>query len=233
MESKFNNNVDRHSVILIGYNDSLQAFLILNSWGSDWAYHGMAWIKYDVVRSNMDFCWPEKMKISMPQATASNGEYKTIMGKSSYYFTEGSGFRDFVNCSLPVLHYKKSYVKNGAERPYDHLLHPSIDTGNADVFWLKDRQRIQYGNIRIVLANYSSEEKCALLSIKDMNDAELATVYLPLGCTKSVYVDAGGNHFNSAFRISFTDIAPAGNILNIIDRKAAYFTIKQLKTNEK
>ena len=47
------NNVDMsqqgyggHALCVIGYNDSRQAFQIMNSWGPDWGDNGVAWVKY-------------------------------------------------------------------------------------------------------------------------------------------------------------------------------------------
>lgn len=35
-----------HSVLLVGYNDSLQAFKFMNSWGIKWGNQGFGWISY-------------------------------------------------------------------------------------------------------------------------------------------------------------------------------------------
>jgi C1A family cysteine protease len=38
-----------HAVCLCGYDDSKQAFLLKNSWGSSWALQGYAWLPYAYV----------------------------------------------------------------------------------------------------------------------------------------------------------------------------------------
>lgn len=38
-----------HAVQIIGWNEDLSAWLIKNSWGSDWGMSGYAWVKYDVL----------------------------------------------------------------------------------------------------------------------------------------------------------------------------------------
>ena len=43
-----------HAVAIIGYSDSKQAFLIQNSWGSDWGLKGKFWMPYSFVVS--DYC---------------------------------------------------------------------------------------------------------------------------------------------------------------------------------
>lgn len=39
-----------HVVLMVGYDESRQAFRIKNSWGATWADGGYAWISYDIVR---------------------------------------------------------------------------------------------------------------------------------------------------------------------------------------
>lgn len=39
--------VGGHCYVLIGYNPTLRAFRLLNSWGSSWGQHGRAWLALD------------------------------------------------------------------------------------------------------------------------------------------------------------------------------------------
>lgn len=39
----------RHAVVLAGYNDAQQQFLLRNSWGKSWGQKGYAWIDYDYI----------------------------------------------------------------------------------------------------------------------------------------------------------------------------------------
>jgi cathepsin K len=41
---------------IVGYNDDLNAFRIVNSWATDWGDNGFAWISYDLMK-NPDFCF--------------------------------------------------------------------------------------------------------------------------------------------------------------------------------
>lgn len=34
-------------MVIIGYNDTKQSWLCLNSWGANWGNNGTTWIKYD------------------------------------------------------------------------------------------------------------------------------------------------------------------------------------------
>ncbi len=41
-----------HTLCLIGYDDSIEAFKFINSWGTEWGVDGYGWISYDMVNSN-------------------------------------------------------------------------------------------------------------------------------------------------------------------------------------
>ncbi len=38
-----------HCYCVVGYNDDYHAFLVLNSWGTNWGTNGYGWISYDIV----------------------------------------------------------------------------------------------------------------------------------------------------------------------------------------
>lgn len=40
----------KHAVCIIGYDDSLNAFKIINSWGTSWGQNGYGWIDYNVIK---------------------------------------------------------------------------------------------------------------------------------------------------------------------------------------
>lgn len=41
-----------HAVTIVGYDDKRRAFILRNSWGTDWALRGYAWIPYDYLTDN-------------------------------------------------------------------------------------------------------------------------------------------------------------------------------------
>lgn len=43
-----------HELVIVGYDDSRQAFKIENSWGTDWAEGGFGWIGYDAAKADID-----------------------------------------------------------------------------------------------------------------------------------------------------------------------------------
>ncbi len=47
MVSNPNNPSSNHAILIVGWDDSKQAFLVKNSWGTDWGMDGYCWVKYD------------------------------------------------------------------------------------------------------------------------------------------------------------------------------------------
>jgi C1A family cysteine protease len=47
-----------HAIYMVGYDDTLAAFRIVNSWGEAWGDHGFGWLPYDyVLRGLADDFW--------------------------------------------------------------------------------------------------------------------------------------------------------------------------------
>ncbi|MCA9279420.1 MAG: C1 family peptidase [Phycisphaeraceae bacterium] len=38
----------KHAMVIVGYDDQRGCFLVQNSWGTDWAWHGYAWVAYEL-----------------------------------------------------------------------------------------------------------------------------------------------------------------------------------------
>jgi cathepsin L len=62
------NQVD-HVVLLIGWNDKAGAWLIKNSWGSDWGIDGYAWVAYDSNNIGAFAVWVESPRLAVAKAT--------------------------------------------------------------------------------------------------------------------------------------------------------------------
>lgn len=43
-----------HAMLLIGYDDDISAFLVMNSWGNTWEEDGLFWIDYDYLGKKLD-----------------------------------------------------------------------------------------------------------------------------------------------------------------------------------
>lgn len=47
MPTDFSNPSSNHAILIIGWNDRLGAWLVKNSWGTDWGMDGFCWVKYN------------------------------------------------------------------------------------------------------------------------------------------------------------------------------------------
>jgi hypothetical protein len=52
MNSDTHNNCGGHAMVLVGYDDSKEAFRVRNSWGIDWADNGSIWVDYNFFITN-------------------------------------------------------------------------------------------------------------------------------------------------------------------------------------
>ena len=51
-----------HALLLVGYDDEIQAFKFVNSWGSDWGDEGYAWIHYNFFLHNSNTIYEKGVK---------------------------------------------------------------------------------------------------------------------------------------------------------------------------
>ncbi len=121
-----------HAMVTIGYDDKLYggAFLIMNSWGTEWGNSGFIWIRYTDFNHFVKYAFemiekqPEERKLegslellqsdgkSMPLKKVSNALYLTTASYSS-----GTAFRIYISNNQPAYVYsigsdltKKSYT---------------------------------------------------------------------------------------------------------------------------
>jgi len=52
-----------HALSIVGYDDSLQAFLIRNSWGPDWGQGGFAWVSYEDISGIGEETWQYEVPV--------------------------------------------------------------------------------------------------------------------------------------------------------------------------
>lgn len=113
--AKGDNLVD-HAINVIGWDDSKNAWLIKNSWGTDWGDRGYAWVDYDAL--NLDqFMYvdttgrdesneatvediKDKVILNLADNLGANQEYQEIFVK----IDDGAPFRFYMNKSGKLYH---------------------------------------------------------------------------------------------------------------------------------
>lgn len=114
---EFGDRIGNHAMVVVGYNDSLKAIKVLNSWGDGFGVHGYAWIAYSIVNSSMNYaCYPKLKPTNVPLAANSTQEKSTdkthVSGDSlSTWFKQGY-FRPYDN--LKIVLSKLSVAKKSA-----------------------------------------------------------------------------------------------------------------------
>ncbi len=109
------NNIGGHAMCVIGYDDVLQAFEVMNSWGSNWgADDGFVWIPYDVFDKNALYGYQIILddKKTVIEKSESEKKEQTINKLEGDYSSTLAGTFDFKN----LIGYKKNeengYLKN-------------------------------------------------------------------------------------------------------------------------
>ncbi|NET45266.1 C1 family peptidase [Okeania sp. SIO2B3] len=61
-----------HAVTIIGWDDQKRAWLVKNSWGTDWGEDGYMWIAYNTNRIGYGAAWVDARKYRLPRRNARN-----------------------------------------------------------------------------------------------------------------------------------------------------------------
>ena len=51
-----------HAVVIVGWDDAKEAWIIKNSWGTEWGYDGFGWVQYDTQNIGVGATWVEARK---------------------------------------------------------------------------------------------------------------------------------------------------------------------------
>jgi hypothetical protein len=87
-----------HAMLIVGYNDRRKAFLIRNSWGSDWCQGGYVWVSYDLFRkieySDDPVEWllgEAYIAFDDPRRVGSDAQREEVVVRGAPWFLGGSG----------------------------------------------------------------------------------------------------------------------------------------------
>jgi len=59
--------IGAHAMVIVGYNDRMKAFKLMNSWGRDWGDNGFCWVNYDHFRNVVNEGFVAKDAINSPR----------------------------------------------------------------------------------------------------------------------------------------------------------------------
>lgn len=91
-----------HIVTIVGWDDSKKAWLIRNSWGTDWGMNGYGWLGYDSSNIGYDACWIDARPLCSKRIKVEN-----LIGKGSFNTDlvlayDIGGFRHVEDHNFPV-----------------------------------------------------------------------------------------------------------------------------------
>lgn len=92
-----------HALVLVGYDDSKQSYKLINSWGTDWASHGVGWITYDAFRSIVKEGYVIQDDLTHSYAQASPGPSAASSGAASPVANPSGPAHSTVSTSPPMV----------------------------------------------------------------------------------------------------------------------------------
>lgn len=107
--TRFDNNyVGAHAMVIVGYNDSLRAIRIFNSWGN-WGNNGFGWISYDLIDNQIFEAYVVNHKdlptvttvnaLSQPSVSQKDTSFNLIENRDTMFFVKNR-FLTFNNIKL-------------------------------------------------------------------------------------------------------------------------------------
>jgi Papain family cysteine protease len=98
-----------HAMTIVGYNDSIKAVKVMNSWGEKWGNKGHLWISYDIIKKYARYyCYPvvrPKITIDTLEIVPENSKSFTFEEKTelSSWFKSGY-YRKFNDLKIKLLY---------------------------------------------------------------------------------------------------------------------------------
>jgi hypothetical protein len=132
-----------HAMLIVGYDESKQAFAVMNSWGSNWITnnnttpHGFCWISYQIMDS---YCL---------EAWVANTGQATVLGGQIFTAT-----RDVATSAQDHEKKENQYNKEGG----------FYENGTYNHFFITNRY-VQYHNVRFIPVNIDKTHNLATIAI--------------------------------------------------------------------
>jgi hypothetical protein len=152
MWDRFNTFVGDHAMMVVGYNDTIQAFKVLNSWGNTWGDNGYCWIGYNIFNSSLNYaCYPvedksEKLSLVTPTSTKDNhgSSWPTVIQDLSTWVKTGY-YRMFNNIrvGLSGLSKKSDFATVDIRDNNGNLIRRFfVDTKSSKEFYVNDQRYV-------------------------------------------------------------------------------------------
>lgn len=150
--------VGGHAMVIIGFDDSLEAFELMNSWGKNWGDGGFCWIKYDDLINTQDIEGyqmelysssteiPEDNAIdTLPAQLTANFSFNTPVEYPDYImfenipllYKEETGIYD-IQQTLKLGDIAQFNLSGVSERTYVYMF--SYNSNDVNVHWPRDEE---------------------------------------------------------------------------------------------
>ena len=143
-----------HAMCIVGYNDDLRAFKIINSWGSNWGDRGFIWVSYDTVKKSGKVAFvgnsyfitpPQEEYINWEEKISGELEKTELITRDMQYL-----FIQF-NFNKPVYLSQITLIKDGKEYTQNYG------------FWYKR------GDVYFYSENFNSGDYSIKFTVKESN----------------------------------------------------------------
>jgi C1A family cysteine protease len=166
-----------HAMTIVGYNDSIKAVKVMNSWGESWGNKGHLWISYDILKNHARYyCYPvvrPKITIDTLEIVAENSKAFTFEEKTelSSWFKSGY-YRKFntLKIKLLYLNYKKEDEEYGLIEISDEedtvLSKFYIQNNSSKEFYINDiKYSFTFNNVGRI--GYNFTKKAMFFTMKE------------------------------------------------------------------
>ncbi|MBS1705842.1 MAG: C1 family peptidase [Armatimonadetes bacterium] len=174
-----------HAMLIVGYDDSKQAYKVQNSWGANWGDSGYCWIKYSAVARDGNGCvTAETGATPNPPEVTGNVSFSSVQALQ-YYSISGQAYLLVMPFELSEPMYVTSarllYIDGNLSTPWQ----PIYQWVRSTYFWLGSYYNYLPGTYAVELAGNSSTGNQIDISAS-------ATL------TQGGYIRSGNQHFSSA-----------------------------------